>query len=210
MSMLTREEEEQLITRSQQGEVAAFNQLVLSYQQSVYSFVFRLLGHPETASDVTQEAFFSAYRHLRGFRGGASFKAWLFRIASNLATDHWRRTQRRPSESLEALLEDEETVSSKLFGLITSEDIQENPEAALLSQELQALLQEAIEQLPFEQRIALVLCDVQGLSYDEIAISTNATPGTVRSRISRARARLRDYLSTHRELFPRAYRPNHT
>jgi RNA polymerase sigma-70 factor (ECF subfamily) len=206
--MLTREQEDELITRSQAGDVSAFNQLVLSYQQSVYTVAYRLLNHSETASDVTQETFLSAYRHIRSFRGGASLKAWLFRIATNLATDHWRRTQRRPSESLEALLEEEESVNPSLFGLLTSVDVQENPEAALLSQELQTLLQEAIEQLPFEQRVALVLCDVQGLSYEEIAESTRATPGTVRSRISRARARLRDYLYEHRELFPRPYRPN--
>lgn len=208
--MLLREEEEQLIVRSQQGDIQAFNQLVLSFQQQVYTTAYRLLGNVETAADITQDTFFAAYRHIKTFRGGASFKSWVLRIATNLATDHWRRQRRRPGESLEALVEDEESIPSHQQVLLTSTEESEHPEASLLNKELQQVIQQEIDRLPFDQRVALILCDVQGLSYDEIATATGATPGTVRSRISRARARLREYLSAHRELLPGNHRHNHT
>ena len=208
MSQSTREHEEQLIIRSQRGDVNAFNQLVLRYQQTVYGVVFRMLGNADVTADVTQDAFIAAFRSISTYRGGSSFRAWLLRIASNLACDHWRRVQRHPAESLESLTDEDEPHTSDILSTLATTGPEGNPEERLLTQELQALLQRAIEQLPLDQRVAVVLCDIQGLSYEEIAETTKTNLGTVRSRIARGRGRLRQYLSEHRELLPRQYRLN--
>lgn len=206
MNKLARDDEEELIAHSQRGEVAAFNQLVLHYQQIVYGAVYRLLGDPDTAADVTQDTFIAAYRGITSYRGGSSFRAWLLRIGSNMACDHWRRVQRHPAESLEFLTEEDETPSSEALNALADSSIGGNPEEMLLTQELQAVIQKGLEQLPLEQRVAVVLCDIEGLSYEEIADSTQTSIGTIRSRISRGRVRLRSYLNQHRELLPRNYR----
>lgn len=206
MNKPMRDDEEELVARSQKGDVEAFNQLVLRYQHIMYGAVLRLLGNPETAADVTQDAFFAAFRGIQTYRGGSSFRAWLLRIGSNMACDHWRRVQRRPSESLEALTEEDELQSSTILSSLTDTAQESNPEEMLLSQELQQLIQQGLELLPLEQRVAIVLCDIQGFSYDEVAATTQTSLGTVRSRISRGRSRLRLYLEKHRELLPRYYR----
>ena len=203
---LLRDDEERLIARSQHGDVEAFNQLVLHYQQAVYGVVFRILGNPDTAADTTQDAFLAAFKGIRSYRGGTSFRAWLLRVASNMACDQWRRNQRRPAESLDTLLEDDEPHAPTVLNSLIMTGIEGNPEEMLLSQELQTMLQQGLETLPVEQRVAVVLCDIEGLSYEEIAETTETTPGTVRSRISRGRRRMRDYLNAHRELLPRNYR----
>src|SRR5438552_8375819 len=201
------QDEEELIKRSQHGDVAAFNQLVLHYQQIVYGAVYRMVGNADVAADVTQDAFFAAFRGIASYHGGSSFRAWLLRIGSNMACDHWRRVQRHPADSLEYLTEDDETPSSEILSALASTQPADNPEEMLLTQELQAIIQKGLERLPLDQRVAVVLCDVQGLSYEEVAELAQVSIGTVRSRISRARARLRRYLDQHRELLPRKYRP---
>lgn len=213
MSKLARDDEEQyieqdLIARSQRGDVNAFNQLVLRYQQTLFGTVFRLLGDYETAADIAQDAFFAAFRNIHTFRGGSSFRAWLLRIASNLATDHWRRVNRRPAESLDALSEDDDPHAPNILSMLATTEASDNPEESLLSQELQELIQRGLQRLPLDQRTAIVLSDIEGLSYEEVAAATQTTMGTVRSRISRGRSRLRDYLAQHRELLPRSYRLN--
>ncbi|GCE13837.1 sigma-70 family RNA polymerase sigma factor [Tengunoibacter tsumagoiensis] len=206
MNKLARDDEEKLIDRSQRGDIDAFNEIVLQYQQTMYSTVFRLLGNADTAADVTQDAFIAAFRAIKSYRGGSSFRAWLLRIGSNMACDHWRRVQRQPADSLEALTEDDETHSSALLGVLAATGAEGNPEENLLTRELQELLQTALQQLPLDQRSAVILCDIQGLAYEEVAQVTQTTLGTVRSRISRGRARLRNFLLEHRELLPRDYR----
>lgn len=206
MAETLREDEAHLIARSQQGDISAFNQLVLHYQQAVYNVVLRMLGDREVAADITQDTFIAALRAISSFRAGSSFRAWLLRIASNQACDHWRRTHRHVQESLDSLIdEDEPHTSGVLSNLIATGD-QVNPEESLLTHELQNLIARGLRELSLEQRVAVILCDVQGLSYEEIAIATQATLGTVRSRIARGRVRLRDYLYQHRELLPRSYR----
>ncbi|GHO83518.1 sigma-70 family RNA polymerase sigma factor [Dictyobacter formicarum] len=206
MDKLARDEEEKLIARSQQGDIKAFNQLIEQYQHIMYSTVFRMLGDYDTASDVTQDAFISAFRAIRTYRGGASFRAWLLRIGSNLACDHWRRVQRHPTASLESLTDETEPHASGSLDTLSVSGPEDNPEEYMLTQELQELIQRGLEELPLEQRTAVVLCDIQGLSYEEIAQAIQANMGTVRSRISRGRARLRTYLQQHKELLPRNYR----
>ncbi len=206
MRELARADEEQLIMRSQRGDMQAFNQLVEHYQQTLYSVVLRMLGNPEIAADVTQDTFIAALRGIQTYRGGSSFRAWLLRIGTNQACDYWRRTQRRSAESLDALVEEDDTNAPDLLSFLASTDRASNPEEVLLTQELQNAIQKGIEQLPLEQRVAVVLCDIQGLTYEEIATTTQTTLGTVRSRIARGRTRLRAYLAHHAELLPKRYR----
>jgi RNA polymerase sigma-70 factor, ECF subfamily len=207
MDKLARDDEEQLIARSQQGEISAFNQLVLYYQQIVYNTVFRLLGDYDTAADVTQETFILAFRAIHTYRGNSLFRAWLLRISTNLACDHWRRVQRHPSKSLNAMIDEEEFHTPALIETLAQIGPDSNPEENLLTQELQELIQRGLQALSLDQRTVIVLCDIEGLSYEEVAQATQTTLGTVRSRISRARARLRLYLSQYQELLPRPYRP---
>lgn len=206
MAELVREDEVQLIARSQLGDVDAFNQLVLNYQQSTYGVVFRMLGDRDAAADVTQDVFIAAFRGIQSFRGGSSFRAWLMRIASNAACDYWRRTQRHPTESLDVDTNDDDGHAASILNSAVAIGQEVNPEEYLLNRELQELIQRGLQELPLDQRVAVVLCDIQGLSYEEIAATTQATLGTVRSRIARGRARLRSYLYRHRELLPRGYR----
>jgi RNA polymerase sigma-70 factor (ECF subfamily) len=206
MDKLARDKEEQLITRSQQGDVDAFNQLVSFYQQLVYNTVFRLLGDYDVASDITQDTFISALRAIRSYRGGNSFRAWLLRIGTNLTHDYWRRLQRRPTSSFDEIEEEENRDTFSHLQALASAKLSENPEEYVLTRELQELLQQGLERLTLEQRTALILCDIQGLAYEEVAQITQTTLGTVRSRISRGRSRLRDYLHAHKELLPRDYR----
>ncbi|HYU73146.1 MAG TPA: sigma-70 family RNA polymerase sigma factor [Ktedonobacteraceae bacterium] len=206
MAELVREDEVQLIARSQLGDVDAFNQLVLYYQQSTYGVIFRMLGDRDAAADVTQDVFIAAFRGIQSFRGGSSFRAWLMRIASNAACDYWRRTQRHPTESLDIDADDDDGHTASILNSAVAMGQEVNPEEYLLNRELQELIQRGLQELPLDQRVAVVLCDIQGLSYEEIAATTQATLGTVRSRIARGRARLRSYLYKHRELLPRGYR----
>ncbi len=206
MSKLVRDDEESLIARSQRGDVDAFNQLVLAYQHTLYGAIYRMLGDYDVAADVTQDAFIAAFRGIQTYRGGSSFRAWLLRIGSNMTCDHWRRQQRHPADSLDALTEEDEPHAPGLLSSLATTGAEGNPEEYLLSQELQALIQQGLQQLPLDQRVAVVLCDIEGLSYEEVAEAAQTSLGTVRSRISRGRARLRNYLCQHRELLPRNYR----
>ncbi len=191
-------EEERLILASQAGDMGAFNRLVEQYQHQVYNLARRLLNDPELAADATQETFLSAYQHIGRFRGG-TLKTWLLRIAANACYDVLRHRKRRPSTSLDEILVNPE-------GTRDFPDEGELPEDFTLRQELGGLLNRALTKLPADQRLAVVLSDVQGLSYDEIADVTQTSLGTVKSRLSRARAKLREILGSHRELLPRAYR----
>ena len=201
-----RDDEAQIILSSQQGDIHAFNLLVLRYQQTVYNVTLRMLGNGDVAADVTQETFIAAFRAIQSFRAGSSFRSWLLRIASNQACDHWRRTHRHAQESLDSLSDEDEPHASGLLSSLIATGDQVNPEESLLTHELQELIARGLQTLPLEQRVAVILCDVQGLSYDEIAATTGTTLGTIRSRIARGRGRLRDFLYQHQELLPRTYR----
>ena len=190
--------EEALIAAAQGGDVSAFNRLVLSYQDMAYNAAYRILGDPDGAMDATQEAFLNGYRALPSYRGG-SFKAWLLRIVTNCCYDQMRARQRRPSTPLDDLIEDDEHSA-----LLT--DGAESPEARLERLDLDEAIQQALRTLPEDQRIAVIMSDIEGLSYEEIAAATAANLGTVKSRLSRGRSRLRDYILEHKELIPLAAR----
>lgn len=188
-----------LIQQAQEGDITAFNTLVLHYQDAVYNVAYRIMGEPGAAADATQEAFISAYKALRRFRGG-SFKAWLMRIVTNACYDELRRRKRRPQSSLDEIREINE--SSPLFISRNSP----GPEEQHYRQELVQAIERCLEALPDEQRMATVLCDVEGYDYGEIAEIMSTSLGTVKSRLSRARAKLRDCLQEMAELLPAEYR----
>jgi RNA polymerase sigma-70 factor (ECF subfamily) len=192
-------EEQRLVEAGQRGDVEAFNQLVRLYEGRVYTLCLRMLGDPDAAADVAQDTFISAYKNLNRFRGGI-FRAWLLRIATNACYDALRARKRRPAVSLNATFSDDEDGSG--FDL---PDRAESPDDAAQRRELNAAIAAAIAQLPEDQRIVIILSDVQGLAYEEIAQVTNTNLGTVKSRLSRGRARLRDILRAG-ELLPSTFR----
>ncbi|HEY7340893.1 MAG TPA: sigma-70 family RNA polymerase sigma factor [Ktedonobacterales bacterium] len=199
------EHERELIARGQEGDRAAFNALVEKYQGAAYALALRMLGDPDAAADVTQEAFFSAYRALGSFHG-SSFRAWLLRIVSNGCYDVFRARGRQPVTSLEALLEHDDTSSSDARLPTTMVDPSWDPEESVLRVETVQSIESALLQLPPEQRLAVVLCDIQGMAYDEVARIMETPLGTVKSRIARARAQLRMLLTRGGELSPPAQR----
>jgi RNA polymerase sigma-70 factor (ECF subfamily) len=192
-------DEQALIQAAQRGNLDAFNELVLRYQNHAFNVAYRIMGDADSAADATQDAFISAYRAIGGYRGG-SFRGWLLRIVTNACYDELRRRKRRPSSSLDALYVTDAAPNETLVNGI------EGPEAYAQRQELNRALQHGLQALPVDQRAALVLSDVQGYSYQEIAEITDVSLGTVKSRISRARAKMRDYLLEQGELLPSLYR----
>jgi RNA polymerase sigma-70 factor (ECF subfamily) len=191
-------DEAALIQQAKKGDVTSFNRLVMEYQQAVYNVAYRIMGEPQAAEDVTQEAFISAYKSLRRFRGG-SFKAWLLRIVTNRCYDQLRRRKRRPQSSLDEMTEEHES-----FEFMRSPE--DGPEEHRQKVELVRAIEHCLGNLPEDQRIAAVLCDVEGYDYKEIAEITSVSLGTVKSRMSRARTKLRDCLQAFAELLPAAYR----
>lgn len=192
------DEEQRLITAAQRGDVESFNALVRLYEGRVYNLGYRMLGDADSAADASQEAFLSAFRNLRSFRGG-SFRSWLLRIATNVCYDVLRARKRRPAVSLDA--SDPEADDSPL----QIPDAHESPDDIALRRELAAAIQEGLAHLPEDQRLVVVLSDVQGLAYEEIAQITSTNLGTVKSRLSRGRARMREVLRAG-ELLPIRYR----
>lgn len=193
-------DEKAFILAAQKGDVSAFNQLVRAYQTLVYRTAYRVLGESAPAEDATQDAFVSAYKHIRSFRGG-SFKAWLLRIVTNACYDQLRVKQRRPTASLDAMLVDPDNPAPG-----ADRAAPESPQEFTERQELGEMIQQGLATLPPDQRVTLVLTDIEGFSYDEVAEATNANLGTVKSRLSRARMALRDYLLAQEELLPSRYR----
>ena len=196
-----RENERGLIARGQEGDRAAFNALVEKYQGAAYALALRMLGDPDAAADVTQEAFFSAYRALATFHG-SSFRAWLLRIVSNGCYDVFRARGRQPVTSLEALLEHDDSSSSDSRLPNTMVDPSWSPEETALRGETISTIEAALLLLPPEQRLAVVLCDIQGMAYEEVARIMETPLGTVKSRIARARVQLRLLLTRGGELSP--------
>lgn len=192
-------DEATLIQRAQKGDVAAFNRLVVQYQELVFNVAYRIMGDPAVAEDVAQETFITAYQSLRSFRGG-SFKSWLMRVATNRCYDELRRRKRRPQTSLDEMMDENES-----FAFLRSPN--DSPEMHRQRVELALAIEQCLQGLPDDQRIVTVLGDVEGYDYNEIATITKTSLGTVKSRLSRARAKLRDCLQAiGGELLPAAYR----
>ena len=195
-------DESELVERSRAGDLEAFNQIVVAYQDLVYSLCLRMLGTRQAAEDVAQDAFLSAFRNMARMRG-PTVRAWLLRIASNACIDEIRRRKRQPQLSLDASSQDGDSRRP-----LDVPDPAAGPEQMALRFELREALRSELLLLPEDQRLAVVLCDVEGLSYEEIAAAMGSSLGTVKSRISRGRARLREAVRARGELFDDYVRPS--
>jgi RNA polymerase sigma-70 factor (ECF subfamily) len=185
-------DEAAVIARAAAGDRTAFAQLMEHYQAACYGLAYRLLGDPDQAADATQDAFVHAYRAIGSYRGGI-FRSWLLRITANASYDILRRAQRRPTT---VLPDGEEGSGPELPDLDAV-----NPVAEATRSELYRHLEAALQLLSPDQRTAVVLTDVYGMDYNEVAEMTRSALGTVKSRIHRGRLRLRALLADHRELF---------
>ncbi len=179
--MVKKTDDQRLVDRVKEGDKKAFDVLVLKYQHKIVKLVMRYIRDPTEALDVSQEAFIKAYRALPKFRGESAFYTWLYRIAINTAKNHIVSMNRKPLDyDLDPQNSDGYEIPSKLRD-------DDSPEKILQREELREALEEAIDSLPEELRVAIVLREVDGLSYEEIAETMECPVGTVRSRIFRAR-----------------------
>ena len=195
----TASREQAVIERARSQDLDAFNQLVLTYQRLAFSVAYRMLQDEDAAADAVQESFIKAYRGLHTFRGG-SFKSWLMRIVTNTCYDALRARKRRSTDSLDALPAEQEHDPHLI-------DSAESPHAYAERMELNRAIEDEIAALPEDQRLMILLRDVHGYTYEEIAQVTGAPMGTVKSRISRGRIKLRERLLAQPELLPAAFRP---
>ena len=175
--------ENEIIRSVLKGNVNDFEKLVTAYEKNVYNIALRMVGDPDDAADMTQETFIKAYRALSGFRGDSKFSSWLYRIASNVCLDFLRSRSRHPQVSLSTVDEDDRAT----FEL---PDMRQNPEEQLMKKLGMEAVRRGLEQLPEQQRQILVLRELGGLSYAELAQTLGLEEGTVKSRIFRARKRL--------------------
>jgi len=190
-----------LIQDAQHGDLDAFNTLVLHYQDMVFNVALRILGDDDLAADAAQEAFISAFRNINSFRGG-SFKAWLMRTVTNACYDELRRQKRRPTTPLEPDTNDGEEMDSPRW----LADPNLSPEQEAEADELEHAIQHCLENLPTDFRVVVVMADIQGLDYNEVAIAARVPLGTIKSRLARARLRLRECLRGFEELLPVSFR----
>ncbi len=194
-------DESALIGLAREGDLDSFNRLVLEYQNMAFNLAARMLGDDDAAEDVTQTAFLSAYRSLDSFRGG-SFRAWVMRMVSNACYDELRRRKRRPTVSLEPVNEDDEEIESPAW----LADDAPSPEVQLERAELDQALQTCLRGLPEEFRAVVLMVDVEGLDYQEVSQATGKPLGTIKSRLARARLKMRDCLRQYWELLPSLFR----
>ena len=188
-----------LIEKAQQGDIDSFNALVLQFQDYIFTISYRIMGESDSASDATQDTFLTAYRKLDSFRGG-NFKAWIARIATNTCYDELRKQKRRPQDYIEDM------AGAEMYGEIPIATDAPSPEEEAQRSDLNRALQDCIMSLTDDQRIVLVMSDVEGYAYQEIADSVDTSLGTVKSRLSRARLSVRRCLQAVQELLPTEFR----
>lgn len=193
--------ETSLIEAAQRGDLEAFNQLVLKFQDMMYRIALRTLNDEAGADDATQNAMIQAFRNIKSFRGG-SFRSWLARVTVNASYDEMRRWRRQPSVSLEQVNSDGEEIESLPWML----DLAEGPEEQFAATELRGAIQACVKSLIPDYRLVVVLVDVEGMSYEEAARIADIPVGTVKSRLARARGQLRKTLQSYQNMLPRAYR----
>ena len=185
--------EKVLLERASAGDTSAFNELMTQHEQKMYAVALRMCANREDAQDCLQEAMLRVYRAIAGFKGQSNFSTWLYRITMNTCLDELRRKKKKQNTSLDGLLDQGWMPSDEGIG----------PEKQALMHELRTKMSGAIQELPEEMRLAVVLRDVQGFSYDEVAQMTEVSVGTVKSRISRGREKLREKLKEYLELYDR-------
>lgn len=185
---MTREQEAMIVRKVLQGDVNAFEKLVTEYERAVYAIAQRMTGNAEDAADMTQETFIKAYNSLSSFRGDSKFSVWLYRIANNVCLDFLRSRSRRPTVSLSTEDDDGEETQLDIA------DESQSPELLLESALTRDAVRRGLDSLPPDYKQILLLREIQGLSYEEIAAALGIESGTVKSRIFRARKRLCTFL----------------
>ena len=180
-----------LIAQAQQGDAAAFERLISTYQGKIYGFARAYSGDPHEAADLAQEALIKVYRSLHGFRFQSSLLTWMFRIVKNVALDHYRSRQQRERRREQPLEHGSEVERTSLYG---SRESVHGPEDRLLADEQRQALWAALDCVPEVYHTVVVLADMQGLSYEEVAAIVGAPVGTVKSRLNRGRDALREVL----------------
>ena len=190
-----------LVQSAQSGDLDSFNTLILHYQDRVFNTALRILGDEDIAQDAAQEAFISAFRSIATFRGG-SFKAWLLRTVTNACYDELRRQKRRPTTPIEPETNDGEEMDSPRW----LADPNMTPSEQFEADELEHAIQHCLDTLPVDFRTVVVLADVQGMDYSEVATAARVPLGTIKSRLARARLRLRECLRGFEELLPSSFR----
>ncbi len=185
-------EDRQWVKKSQAGDREAFSRLVKKYEKRVYYLAYGMLGNREDALDITQEAFLKAFRYLGGFRGGSDFYTWLYRIAYNLVIDFVRKEGRRKNVQY-----DDNYAPPGEAGLSPGPSPHFDPARTVAQRELSRVIMGAIQELPAPQRAVIVLREVEGLSYEEIARTLNIRKGTVMSRLHYARQRMQEVLEPY-------------
>ena len=191
-------DEPYLIGEAKKGNVDAYNTLVLHYQDLAFTVAYRIMGDGDSAADAAQDAFVNAWKKLHSFKEG-NFKAWLMRIVTNRCYDLLKYNKRRPQSSLDEMTEENE--SSKWMQSNKDRPDDQHDQAAVFN-----AIQDCLNNLPDEQRIIAVLCDVEGYDYQDAADIAQCSLGTVKSRLNRARNKLRDCLRGFGELLPAKYR----
>ncbi len=192
--------EKDIIEKCKLGDNDAFEILIKNYDKKVYNMIYRIIGNKEDAFDLTQEVFIKVYKSIRNFRGDSSFSTWLYRLATNTCFDENRRKQNKKTYSLDKPIETELGQLKRDF----PDDIN-TPDEILIKKEMQNLVQKAISMLPEEQRVMIVLRDIQGFSYKEISETLQCSMGTVKSRINRGRLALKNILESLGEPFFKSY-----
>ena len=187
--------EQEWVERARKGDETAFEALVTAHEKRIYNLCRRLVGNPEDAAELTQEAFLNAWRGLARFQGESAFGTWLYRLASNACIDFLRKEKRRQGLSMTVSLEDEEERQVEL------PDERYTPEGALARTEARRAVAEGLERLTPEHRQVLVMREINGLSYAEICAVLGLEEGTVKSRIARARNALRKVLTEQGNFF---------
>jgi RNA polymerase sigma-70 factor (ECF subfamily) len=185
--------EQTLIQQATRGDHAAFESLMRQHESRMYAVALRMCANREDAQDCLQEAMLRVYRAIGGFKGQSSFGTWVYRVTMNTCLDELRRRKVRAASSLDQLVDS---------GWMPADEGQ-TPEQYSIASEQRRFLEKAIASLPEDMRAAIVLRDVQGFSYEEIARILEANVGTIKSRISRGRGKLREILYKHPELFGR-------
>ena len=193
--------EQALISDAQNGSLDAFNTLVLHFQDVVFNTALRILGNEDQAADAAQDAFISAFKAIQSFRGG-SFKAWLLRTVTNACYDELRRKKRRPTTPLEPETDDGEEMDSPRW----LADPNLTPDQAAEADELEHAIQHCLDNLPLDFKTVVVMADIEGLDYTEVAHTVRVPLGTVKSRLARARLRLQECLQGFAELLPASFR----
>lgn len=183
-----------LVQRAQANDRAAFNEIVLRYKAKVYNYIYRMVHNPMDAEDLTQETFVRAYMSIHSFQSRASLNTWLFRIATNLCIDYSRKNKKTAGLTLSLSQEDEEDGEDKQREI---PDLALDPQRLLLNKELGIRLEEALSTLPDKMRTVILLYDIEGLPYEEIAGIVGCPLGTVKSRLFHARTALRERLAPY-------------